>query len=268
MVYYHAVTYPMDSQRSMKINLLLQAWPRGTVALHPWLRRHGVSRKLAEQYRRRGWIDAIGRGAFVRRGDRVEWPGALYALQRVAAKRVHPGGRTALELQGLAHFVPVGQGSPVYLYGAPGVRLPTWFREHDWQHPLRYSATALFTRRLGLTARTFGEFGLEISSPERAMLEYLDGFPLRASFEEARELMEGLATLRPELLQALLENCASVKVKRMFLYLADQARHRWRAQLKDKRIRLGSGKRRLVRDGKLDPRYLITVPATAGEGGA
>jgi len=50
-------------------------------------------------------------------------------------------------------------------------------------------------------------------------------------------------------------------VKRMFLYLADRAKHPWRAKLKDKRIKLGSGKRSLVSDGKFDPRYLITVPA-------
>src|SRR3984957_6559325 len=95
----------MDSQNSMKINLVLQAWPKGTVAVHAWLKAKGVSRKLAEQYCRRGWIDAIGRGAFVRRGDKVEWPGALYAMQKASRKSVHPGGRTALALQGLAHYL-------------------------------------------------------------------------------------------------------------------------------------------------------------------
>jgi hypothetical protein len=252
----------------MKINKVLQAWPRGTVAVHPWLGRRGVSRKLAEQYRRRGWIDAIGRGAFVRRGDKVEWPGAVYAIQKALGKRVHPGGRTALELHGLAHFVRLSARAPLYLYGAPGVRLPRWFLGHDWKHPVRYSATGLFSRDLFLTTRSFGDFALQISSPERAVLEYLDGFPQDASFEEARELIEGLTTPRPEALQALLEACTSVKVKRMFLYLADQAKHPWRAKLKDKRIKLGSGKRSLVRDGKFDSRYRITVPAETAEGGA
>ena len=258
----------MDSLNSMKINKLLQAWPRGMVALHPWLRQHGVSRKLAEQYRRRGWIDALGRGAFIRRGDKVDWPGAVCAIQKVGGKRVHPGGRTALELQGLGHFLRVGARSPVYLYGAPGVRLPAWFRGHDWHHPVRYTASGLFSRELFLTSRSFGEFAIDISSPERAVLEYLDGFPEHASFEEARELVEGLTTARPEALQSLLESCTSVKVKRMFLYLADQVKHPWRAQLNDKRIRLGRGKRLLVRGGRFDPRYLITVPSEASESGA
>jgi len=31
-----------------------------TAAVHPWLNDDGISRKLAEQYRGRGWVDAIG----------------------------------------------------------------------------------------------------------------------------------------------------------------------------------------------------------------
>jgi hypothetical protein len=143
--------------------------------------------------------------------------------------------------------------------------LPEWFRAHNWQHPIRYSATGLFSNDLGVTPRSFGDFAIQISSPERAVLEYLDGFPGNGSFEEARELVDGLTTLRPEALQALLETCTSVKVKRMFLYLADQANHPWRAELKDQRIELGSGKRSLVPNGKFDARYQITVPADPPE---
>src|SRR5580698_9081094 len=114
----------MDRLPSLKINKLLQAWPKGSVAVHTWLEAQGISRKLAEQYRRRGWIDAVGRGAFIRRGDTVEWPGAIYAIQTASGKSMHPGGRTALELHGLAHFLGLSAGAPVYLYGSPGVRMP------------------------------------------------------------------------------------------------------------------------------------------------
>jgi hypothetical protein len=251
----------MDSHNSMKINRLLQAWPKGTVSVHAWLGKQGISRKLTEQYRKREWIDAVGRGAFIRRGDRVGWPGAVYAVQSELKKSVHPGGRTALGLHGLAHYLPMSESAPVYLYGAPGVRLPTWFHAHRWGQPLTYSATGLLRKDHYLSAYSFGDFSLEISAPERAILEYLDGFPRLASFDEAREIMDGLTTLRPEVVQSLLEECTSVKVKRMFLYLADQSAHRWRSELKDARIKLGSGKRVLVPEGRLDQRYLITVPA-------
>ncbi len=54
-----------------------------------------------------------------------------------------------------------------------------------------------------------------------------------------------LPFLRASLVQQLLEECASVKVKRMFLYMAEKARHRWFAKLDLSRITLGSGTRSL-----------------------
>jgi hypothetical protein len=51
----------------------------------------------------------------------------------------------------------------------------------------------------------------------------------------------------------------------MFLYLADQAKHPWRAELQDQRIELGSGKRSLVSEGKFDARYQITVPTDSAD---
>jgi hypothetical protein len=61
----------------------------------------------------------------------------------------------------------------------------------------------------------------------------------------------------------LLEKCTSVKVKRLFLHLAELHRHPWVRQLDPTKVDLGSGKRALVPGGKLDPKYLITVPTRA-----
>lgn len=253
----------MDSRESMKINRLLQAWPRGTVALHAFFARHGVSRKLAEQYGKSGWIDSVGVGAFVRRGDKVGWEGALYAVQQHAGKAIHTGGRTALELSGLAHYLRLGPRRQVELYGPPGERLPRWLLQHDWAVELRYFGTSLFADTAGVGAKDFGEFSLALSSPERAILEALEGVPGVSAFAEARQLMEGLPTLRPKLMQQLLEACTSVKVKRLCLYLADVTQMPWRDALKDTRIDLGSGKRQVVAGGQLNTRYGITVPREA-----
>jgi Transcriptional regulator, AbiEi antitoxin, Type IV TA system/Transcriptional regulator, AbiEi antitoxin N-terminal domain len=253
----------MDSRESMKINHLLQVWPAGTVALHAFLAQHGVSRKLAEQYRKGGWIDTIGVGAFVRRGHPVGWEGALYALQTQAEKAIHPGGRTALELRGAAHYLRLGPKRRIDLFGPPGVRLPRWLLQHQWGVQLRYFGSSLLPDKLGLTENSFGAFSLAISSPERAMLEVLDGVPDVTAFEEARQLMEGLPTLRPKLLQQLLEHCTSVKVKRICLYLADATKMPWRDALKESRIDLGAGKRQVVVGGQLNTRYGITVPREA-----
>jgi len=89
--------------------------------------------------------------------------------------------------------------------------------------------------------------------------------PKHESFHQADALMEGMTDLSPRRLQTLLEACASVKVKRLFLFFADRHRHAWLSRLDTSGIDLGSGKRVLVKGGKLDPRYKITVPADLEE---
>jgi hypothetical protein len=74
-------------------------------------------------------------------------------------------------------------------------------------------------------------------------------------------LMEGLSDLRPKQLQVLLGNCRSIKVKRLFFFFADRHQHAWLDKLDKGAVDLGKGKRALVKGGKLDPTYQITVPA-------
>lgn len=244
----------------MKINRVFPEWPHGTVATTAFLEAHGVSRKLASQYCASGWLEDVGRGAYIRRGDRVAWPGAVYALQQRLGGDVHPGGRTALQLQGLAHDLALASRPMVELYGPPGLRLPVWLVEHDWQATLQYVGTGLFTQPPAVLQHAFGNFSLAVSTPEQAILEVLDGVPGRDAFESAQALMEGLPTLRPKVMQSLLESCTSVKVKRLCLYLGDHLALPWRKRLDDSRIDLGTGKRQIVPGGRLDARYGITVP--------
>ncbi len=92
------------------------------------------------------------------------------------------------------------------------------------------------------------------------MLELLDELPNRESFQQADKLIEGLVNLSPRRLQKLLEDCKSVKVKRLFFFFADRHGHAWLKRIERERIDLGKGKRMLVRGGRLDPVYGITVP--------
>jgi len=106
-----------------------------------------------------------------------------------------------------------------------------------------------------------------MSSPERAVLELLDEVPQRETFHQADMLMEGLRNLSPRRLHKLLVDCRSVKVKRLFLWFAERHDHAWLKQLNRKDIDLGHGKRMLVRGGKLDPKFNITVPENLDAGG-
>ena len=80
-------------------------------------------------------------------------------------------------------------------------------------------------------------------------------------------LMEGLAGLSPKRTSRLLRECRSVKVKRLFLWFAERHGHPWFERLDRDGIDLGTGKRMLVRGGKLDPKYRITVPEDLDAGG-
>ncbi len=73
-------------------------------------------------------------------------------------------------------------------------------------------------------------------------------------------LMEGLPTLSPSRLQALLVDCHNIKVKRLFFFFAERHGHAWLKRLDRKSIDLGRGKRSLVKGGRYDAKHRITVP--------
>jgi hypothetical protein len=58
-----------------------------------------------------------------------------------------------------------------------------------------------------------------------------------------------LVNLRPGLVMSLLKACASVKVKRLFLALAERHQHQWLRHLNLNKVDLGKGKRMLAPGG-------------------
>jgi hypothetical protein len=72
--------------------------------------------------------------------------------------------------------------------------------------------------------------------------------------------VEGLSTLSPRRLSALLSACRSVKVKRLALWFADRHGHAWARRLDRAAVDLGTGNRVLDPGGRLDRTYHITVP--------
>ncbi|MCD4655785.1 type IV toxin-antitoxin system AbiEi family antitoxin [bacterium] len=252
----------MSSQKVNKLNQLVTNWPAETVAVYEWLKTQGMYRQLIDRYVQSGWLKRIGKGAFFRLGEQVDWTGGLYALQKYKKLNIHAAGITALQLQGYAHYVPLGSYSNVYLLGSTGTKLPKWFDEYSWKRRIKFKTSALFGKscKYALISITRKKYEITVSSPERAMLELLQAIPAEESFEHAKNIMEGLTTLRPDITQNLLEMCRSVKVKRLFLFIAEQCNHAWFKKIDTKKVDLGKGKRMIVENGRLDPKYLITVP--------
>lgn len=249
----------MSIVKRIKINQLWTSLPSGVVVQSYWLTENGYSPSLQQRYRKSKWLESIGSGAMIRAGDEVGYEGAIYALQQESGSAVHPGGRTALSLLGKAHYLELAANKAT-VFGNGGEKLPAWFQKHDWGVKVEYYSTSFLPADMGLTNKEIKSFSIKISGAARALMECLYLAPENQELLECYELMEGLNNLSPSQLQILLEKCQSVKVKRLFLYLAEKAGHEWFKYLDLNKIELGQGKRSIVKNGVYVSKYKITVP--------
>jgi hypothetical protein len=271
----------MATHSPKKLNRLQREFPENLLADAAWLERHGYSSSLRSQYVKAGWLNQPARRVYRRSHGPLTWEQVVTSLQSLLDLALTVGGRTALEAQGFAHYL--GQGPhEVHLYGPKPP--PTWLHELPVDAKfLWHNSRRLFTddpleqrpkRPQSLDepnpSLMPGGFMIRHGAPpawpirysivERAILQLLDELPDCESFHQVDMLMEGLANLSPRRLQTQLENCRSVKVKRLFFFFADRHRHAWLSRLEKDKIHLGAGKRVLVKGGRLDPHYQITVP--------
>ncbi|HEY3332963.1 MAG TPA: type IV toxin-antitoxin system AbiEi family antitoxin domain-containing protein [Capsulimonadaceae bacterium] len=247
--------------------------PVGFLATRQWLLANGVPRHLLDNWLKSEKISPVARGVFVRPDTVLTWQGVVASLQRMGIA-LTPGGLTALAMQGLTHYLSPREQRTIQLYGTP--KLPEWANT--------ILPTVQFSRRNCLDIdHTEGSrvglvpwqmpgvaFGVEqppvqISSPELAIMEVLMDVPAGVSLEHASLLLDGLPTLSPIRLSRLLAVCPSVKVKRLFLWLAEETASPWLARLDLTKLtmesgNLGAGKRMIVKGGILNAKYQITVP--------
>lgn len=275
----------MAEQIASKLNQLEKLLPEGLVVDAKWLSEQGFATNLRSHYVTTGRLEQPARRVYRRPRGTLSWQQVVISLQTLLLRSpLTVGGRTALELQGYAHFLKVTE-TEVHLYGPKPP--PTWlyklplkvrFHYHNDRtlfrnEPVHFGTTSLAwdvaTNKLAaaeadasFTVQPWGQWDwpLTLSTPERAILELLDELPQRESFDHVDKLFDGLGTLRPRRLQKLLGDCKSVKVKRLFFFFADRHQHVWLKHLDRNSFDLGKGKRMLVKGGKYDPVHQITVP--------
>jgi hypothetical protein len=263
----------MAEQNQRKLNRLQQL-PEQVLVDAAWLERHGYSSSLRHQYVKAGWLTQVAPRVYRRTQEPLTWRQVMISVQSFMGYPLTIGGRSALEEQGYSHYL--GDRPEVHLYGPS--KPPGWLAKLDLDVTFQWhNATKLFPAEpldpfgpsppsddmvpgnfmLGPNGVTWP---LCLSSPERAFLELLDELPDHESFHQVDMLVEGLVNLSPSRLQILLQQCRSVKVKRLFFVFADRHRHAWRDRLDPAQFDLGSGKRALVPGGRLSKSYGITVP--------
>lgn len=257
----------MSLHRVDKLNTLLRVLPEGVAAPSAWLKTQGFPRQWVHRYVLSGRLIPLGHGVFARPSSPVPWEGVLLGLQRLAGLPVHVGGISAFNRLGFAHYLPLGGETEVHIWGK--ARLPAWVTDLKLGEKLVFHKGSLFNEdanELGFTAlpTVVRDWTIRISSAERAIMELLSLIDeTAASFSYASEMFGGLTVLRPETVSGLLTACRSIKVKRLFLYFAEYHNYPWAQKLDTSRIDLGSGKRLVVRGGKLDNKYQITVLETS-----
>ena len=272
----------MTVQSGKKLNWLERELPEGLLVDAAWLEAHGYSRSLRSHYVAAGWLEQPTRGVYRRSRGSLSWEQVVISLQTFLQFPVSVGGRTALDLQGYAHYLSQSQGV-IQLYADK--KLPGWvtkltvgpkFQFHNRtrflakieQHTEELSISASVTDKSESTQAgalriiRWGQWDwpLVISTPERAILELIDELPNKETFHLVDVTMEGMVNVSPRRMQQLLEEATSIKVKRLFFFFADRHGHRWLKHIKRDKIDLGKGKRMLVKGGKLDPKYQITMP--------
>ncbi|MFO7582457.1 type IV toxin-antitoxin system AbiEi family antitoxin domain-containing protein [Guyparkeria sp.] len=251
----------------MKVNQLLSQIPYGAIVTTSWLASHGATSDQSRKLATSGWLQRVGHGAYCRAGDPLSWESGVFALQassKNGAPPIWPGGQTALALQGFAHYVPMGHAT-THLFVRKGSKVPKWMRNAEWSGRKAFHTESGLPTHLPGSFTDYqppsGAFALQVSTPERAVLEWIAVSTNALLFSsDMVDTFSGLNTLRPRRLQALLEGCRSVKTKRAFMVLARHAGHAWYRRLDRTRLDLGKGKRQLWPGGKLDKEYLVTVP--------
>ncbi len=264
---------PINAIRRKEV---FEMMPEGVVATRAWLMEKGLSRHAIDNLVKSRQLESISKGIYIRGTSKITWQSIVYTLQAFLKLDLVIGGLTALEMQGFSHYLSLSKKKVIHLFGndkMPGwvnQLIPDitfiWHSDHDLlggrstRKPINFNGSNLL--RSFTVERDWKENvgNLILSSPERAYLEMLLDVPQKVSFEHADQMMQGLTTLSPRSLQELLELCQNIKVRRLFFWLADRHNYNWLTKINPNNIDMGSGNRMLIKGGRLNKKYKITVP--------
>lgn len=250
---------------STKINQLLLEWVPGDLHGLDWLKERGLDQPLVFYYYKSGLLRKVGPGVFCRHNDKVQWQGLIKYLQSELEIPIHISGKTALELQGQGHYANLTNKPSLYITSYKSSYFPEWAKLSGEDFQFVFKKSSLLKNESYLTRTEDKGIEIKLSTRELAILELIEDLDLSNSLETVENYLNSLRTLRADMLQALLEECKSVKVKRVFLYLSEKLEMPYLQKLELKKINIGSGKRMVVRGGKLNKKFLITVDKQSDE---
>jgi hypothetical protein len=249
-----------------KLSKAFKKWPHGTVASTRWFQNIGIHRDLLTSYKKSGWINPIGQGAYVRSDDEnLDWTGAIYALQKQYKYDVHPGSRTTFELKGMSHYLRMGKNT-VFLLTPDKHKnfLPAWLHSFEIKR-VKFNLTQISIFEDGFSdledyQPPHSSFTIRISSVEQALLEMISLANRQVDLDEAYKIFEFVRTIDTTKMNSLLRKCTSVKAKRLFMVMATRHQMPWLKKIDLQGVDFGVGSRSFVAGGHFDKSYSIIVP--------
>ena len=212
----------------------------------------------------------------------MQWEHAVISLQSLMRYPVMVGGRTALHMHGFRHQLPPGGLREAHLYGSakpPGwlFNLPckTEFAFHndkglfpdtqaDVEPLVEMGLSDLNEESKGIMTRPEGDFHsvnftrslwgmrrwpIVLSTKERAMLEAIDELPNRQIFGEVDVLIKGVVIINRDRMNALLKECASMKVKKLLVEFAERHNHDWLKYIDIDTVEMAGHERQILGNG-------------------
>lgn len=234
---------------------IISTTPLNMIFLSSWLEKQNISAKSIYDHKKYGWLDSINRGAFIKNGIKPTLLAAISAIQYQTDYNLHIGGYYALDqYHNIRHFIR--QNLKVKLFTSERQSLYKWF-QNTFKSEYILSNTSFLSDDIGIQEIEIDGLKIKISTPERAFLEML--YSDKATTKESYQILEMMPVLKPDLLTNLLTQCKSVKVKRLFMYLASQTGYSWFYKIDKNKINLGSGVRVIDKDGKFNKEFKIII---------
>lgn len=216
----------MNKKWNSRLKQLLRKFPRGAIFFAAWLYKNGIAYELQRNYRDARRLLSISPGVMVRAGEKPTVYSAIACFNSQMDKYFHIGALSALKLTGAVPNMPIDQPQ-VMIYYPSGEWFPLWLTRQKFSSGIMKLSSKMLDNKLGILSALQGSFEVLISSPERAFLEAVHLAPGYYSLDDLRVILYQLPNLNPKLMQALLEQCKSIKTKSLFLDMAEQVAHPW-----------------------------------------
>jgi len=226
----------------------------------------GYSYSLLQKYKKRGWIESPYKSVYIKPGSYISPLGIIYSFQNQKNMKIHIGGTTALILKGISEQVySISEMKNYYILSPVRIFVPKWIKRFCSKNNLKlnFKQLDIFEFEIGLTSFNYNKMNITISSTERAVLEMLSLIRTRNDYFDTLKYFELIGELRANVIMKLLENCRSIKSKRLFLYLSERYNKEYLQKINKNSIILGNGPRRIINEGSKSvyiQKYDIEIP--------